>query len=141
MLGRKTMGPKLAENAAGSALAKQRLRLILETVSGQIPIPQACEELGISEAMFHKMRTRFIDEAAGLLEPRKSGPKAEEISPEQAKIERLESQVRELSIDLEASRIRTELALVMPHVLKSRLKKNEQPSPPSPPPVPKPPSA
>ena len=138
MLGRKTTGPKLAENTAGSPLAKQRLRLILETLSGQTSIPQACEALGIGEAMFHKMRTRFLDEASGLLEPRKPGPQGEEISPEQARIEKLEKEVRELSISLEASRIRTELALVMPHVLKSRLKKNEKPNllPPKTPPMP-----
>jgi hypothetical protein len=114
------LGPRLVDGLAGSALAKRRLRLILETVSGERSVAEACAELGISEAAFHKLRGRFLAESVGLLEPRSAGrPPASppETGPSLAD---LKAENRELRLDLQAARIREELAIVMPHLLKRR---------------------
>jgi len=116
--GRPPLGPRLVDGLTGSDLAKRRLRLILETVSGARSVDEACAELGISEAAFHKLRSRFLAESVDLLEPRPAGrPPAvpSETGPSPAD---LEAENRELRLDLQAARIREELAIAMPHVLK-----------------------
>ena len=81
-------------------------------------MPEACEALGVSEAGFHKLRSRFLRGAVGLMEPKKPGRKPAEVSPEEERIEDLLSENRDLKTRLAASEIRTEIALVMPHLLK-----------------------
>jgi hypothetical protein len=104
----------------GSDHAKKRLRIILETLSGRRTIRSACEELRISEAAFHKLRTRVLEEAVQGLEPRRAGRPSKELSAEDAKIVDLEEEVLQLKLELHASRLREEIAITMPHLLKER---------------------
>lgn len=117
--GRPPTGPRLVDGMPGSALAKRRLRLILETVAGERSIPEVCAELGIGEAAFHKMRSRFLAHAVSLLEPQPVGRPREGPDEEDPTRAALEAEVRELHLDLEAARIREELAIVMPQVLRA----------------------
>lgn len=123
-MARPPSGPDLVEGAEGSPGAKERLRVILETLSGTKPIAEACAELGIGEAAFHKLRTRVIQEAVEGLEPRKPGRKPEERSETEERARGLEAEVEKLKLELRAAQIREELALTLPHL--GRLgKKNE----------------
>jgi transposase-like protein len=115
--GRKPMGPKLVEGLDASEAARHRLRVILETITGEVSVPEACEKLSVSEAGFHKLRSQFMQDAVGLLEPKKRGRKPKETSPEEQKLLAAETENRELKTQLAASQIRTEIALVMPHLL------------------------
>ena len=116
--GRKPAGPALVERLEGSASAKNRLQVILETITGNTTILQACERLGISEAMFHKLRAGVLQTALGRLEPRSAGRPRQETGPEQLQVQLLQSQVEDLQIDLQAAQIRLEIAQAMPHLLR-----------------------
>jgi hypothetical protein len=118
--GRPPSGPKLVEGMEGSQLARQRLKVILQTVAGELSIPEACAQLGISEPRFHELRAEWMQGAMQLLEPKPVGRPTRQPSPEAARMESLEQQVQELKIDLRAAQIREQLALLMPHVLKAR---------------------
>ena len=115
--GRKPAGPGLVERLEGSASAKIRLQVILETITGKTTILQACERLGISEAMFHKLRAGVFQTALGRLEPRSAGRPRQEIGQEQLQVRQLQSQVEDLQIDLQAAQIRLEIAQAMPYLL------------------------
>ena len=120
-MARPTSGAGLMEPLPGTAEAKARLAAILATMSGEQSIPEVCGELGICEARFHALRKDFLAGALGLLEKRPAGRKpASENAPEAsaARLAELEDEVDNLRVELEAARIRTEIAMVMPHLLK-----------------------
>jgi transposase-like protein len=120
--GRPPMGPDLVSHMEGSPEAKERLRVILETIALKKSVVEACRELGISEGMFYRLRDRTLADALQSLEPRPLGrPKSEE-TPEKEKeeIERLKAENDRLKVDLQASRIREEIRLVMPEVMKKK---------------------
>ena len=119
-LGRPPKGPELVDELEGSDQAKRKLRIILETISDEKTIPQACAELGIQRSRFHAMRKMFLLDAVNSLEPRNRGrpPAPAHVTSEQAHIHLLEKRVEALSFEVRAAQIREELAVVMPHVLK-----------------------
>jgi hypothetical protein len=118
--GRPILGPALVENVDGSALAKERLTTILQTIAGECTVVEACARLGVSEARFHALRAELLQVAATHLEPKPVGRPVAPVSPEAEKVATLERQVQELKVDLRAAQIREELALLMPHVLQPR---------------------
>ena len=71
--GRKPTGTNLVEHLDGSERAKTRLKAILETLSGARSIPEVCEDLGINESMFHRVRSEVLQTALERLEPRPLG--------------------------------------------------------------------
>jgi hypothetical protein len=109
--GRPVRGAKLLDRLAGSEHAKRRLRLMLQTLAGEITVEQACAELDLCPAAFFKLRTRTLQEMLAGLEPRQVGRPAEQVSPEQQRIEELTAQIGQLEIQLQAARVREELAL------------------------------
>lgn len=121
--GRKPAGPGLVDKVDGSESARLRLRVILETMTGDLSVEEACQKLAISEAMFYKLRSQFLQDSVGLLEPRKPGRKKREVDPSESRIQELENQVKELTLEAEIARVRTEIAVTMPHLLKNEMKK------------------
>jgi hypothetical protein len=117
-MARPPSGPELVEGIEGSPEAKERLKVILETIAGTKTIAEACEQLGIGEAAFHKLRTRHLEEAVKGLEPRKPGRKPEEKREAVEGLLALEDKVASLERELKAARIREKIALAMPHLLK-----------------------
>jgi len=117
--GRRTDGPRKAGRMDGSEQAKRRLRVILEVIAEKRTVKSACEELGLSEARYHELERAALQGAVESLEPKPSGrpPAAPEDDPKRSA---LEEEVKELRIELRASQIREELAIVMPHLLKPR---------------------
>jgi transposase-like protein len=114
--GRKPTGAQLVERLDGSAHAKNRLEAILETLSGQRTIPDACERLGIQETMFHKMRSQVLQTALSRLEPRPLGRPPQAISPEAQRIAELEDELARQQIKLRAAHVRQELAEKLPRI-------------------------
>jgi hypothetical protein len=114
--GRKPSGPKLVEGLQGSAQAKTRLHVVLQTMTGQLSVAQACALLGVGTARFHELRAEVLQAALDRLEPRPSGRPRQE--PAVGEVTALEEEIRELRIDLQAARVREEIALAMPHLLK-----------------------
>jgi len=114
--GRKPTGPQLLDRLDGSAHAKTRLRVILESLAGRSTIPEACEELGIQETMFHKLRSEVLQTALNRLEPRPLGRPPQRLTPEDRRAAALEDELRQLRVELKASRIREELAEKLPRL-------------------------
>jgi hypothetical protein len=104
----------------GSALARRRLKAVLETISGERTVGEASGELGIGEAAFHKLRRHAIEGAMAGLEPRPPGRPRSEDPGADGRVKELEEEILGLKIELRASQIREELALLMPQVLKGR---------------------
>jgi len=102
----------------GSEQARRRLRVMLETISGQKRIAEACEELGIGEAQFHKLRQKMLKGALAMLEPSAAGRPPATNADEDERIAGMQEENRQLRIELRVAQIREEVALLMPHLVK-----------------------
>lgn len=118
--GRPPKGPRLADGLDASAEARKKLRVILETVAGTCTVEEACETLGVGPAAFYKLRERTLQEAATSLEPRKVGRPKKQKSLEQQEIDKLQAELFETKFELQAARLREEIAVVMPHLLRDK---------------------
>jgi transposase-like protein len=118
MAGRKPLGPALVEHLDGSTSAKERLELILATIAGKVTVVAAAEQLGISEAMFYKLRSRVLQVSLEDLEPKPIGRPAQTSRQEELQ-QALAARVAELERELAVQAIRLELAQTLPHLLKS----------------------
>lgn len=114
--GRKPTGANLVEGLEGSERAKARLKAILETLSGQRTIPDACEELGIHETMFHRVRSEVLQTALSRLEPRPLGRPPQQPAPQEARAAELEQENLRLQMELKAAEVRRELAERLPRL-------------------------
>ena len=117
-LGRKPQGAALVAPLTGSAHAKRRMMLFLQTLSGQCTVGQACVDLEIGESRFFAQRGVWLQEALGLLEPRSPGrPAKTEPLPTPAELESLRQRIRELEARAAVAEVKAELAAVLPHVI------------------------
>jgi hypothetical protein len=116
--GRKPSGANLVEHLDGSERAKARLKAILETLSGERSIPEVCEELGIQESMFHRVRSEVLQTALSRLEPRPLGRPPSPLSPGDERVTELEEEITHLQMELKASEVRRELAEKLPRLAK-----------------------
>ena len=108
--GRTTSGSALVDKLEGSGQARERLKAILDTLGGSRRIVEVCGELGICEAMFYKLRDRFLQEALQLLEPRACGRKP--LEPEAEEVKQLKDEILQLKKELLGAQVREELALL-----------------------------
>jgi hypothetical protein len=114
--GRKPMGPALVQHLEGSERAKQRLEVILETITGELTIDQACQSLGIKPAMLYRLRTEVLEAGLASLEPRPLGRPRHVPTAEELRCEEFRGQVAELKSELKIAVARKEIASVMPHL-------------------------
>jgi transposase-like protein len=116
--GRKPIGANLVEHLEGSERAKTRFKAILETLSGQRTIPDVCQELGIQESMFHRVRGEVLQTALDRLEPRPLGRPPLPSNPQDARVAELEEENLKLRVELKAAEVRRELAENLPRLAK-----------------------
>ena len=113
---------------------KRRLRLLLDTLAGRVSVAEACDELGVSESRLSSCSREALVGALGALMPKPAGrPATAETTTTREKD--LEARIEELEVDLQAALVRTELALAMPELFRSkkkprRRKKNQDPAAP-----------
>lgn len=124
--GRPAKGPKMVENLEGSKDAKRRLKVVLETISGEKGVAEACAELGIGKSAFYELRSKVLQASLSDLEPKPAGRPRREVPAEQVKIEKLEQEKRELLEKLEIAHVREELMLAMPEVFEPAKKAAEK---------------
>jgi hypothetical protein len=115
MRGRYPSGPEYVEHLSGSAAAKERLKVVLQTLAGHCRVVEACTRLGISEPRFHQLRVELLQAALERLEPRPSGRPPGARTP--AAEAELHARVAELEVELQASQVREEIALILPRVV------------------------
>lgn len=110
------MGAKLAQHLDGSEVAKQRLEGILATITGELSIPEACQQLGISEARLYQLRTAVLEAGLSCLEPRPLGRRAHVQSVDAVQIAELKEQLEDAQWEQKATEVRAVIAETMPHL-------------------------
>ena len=116
MRGRRPAGPEYVDHLPGSEQAKERLKVVLETVAGRCRIQEACRRLGISEPRFHQLRQQVLEAALERLEPQPAGRKPAPRSPEQIRLDALADELAAKDVELRAAQVRAEIALTLPRV-------------------------
>jgi hypothetical protein len=109
MRGRRPVGPELAERLGGSAQARLRMRVILETLAGTTRVKEACEELGICPQRFEALRAEVVQAGIAALEPKPVGRPVRAGAGRSAEVARLEERVAELEASLQVAQVRAEL--------------------------------
>ncbi len=119
MRGRLPSGPEYVEHLEGSTIAKQRVKVILETMAGTCRVQEACQRLGISEPRFEQLRILILQAALERLEPRPAGRPAHTLTHADERIGALEAQLADMKTKLQVSQARTEIALALPNALQN----------------------
>jgi molybdenum-dependent DNA-binding transcriptional regulator ModE len=126
--GRKPLATKHVERLDGSQQAKLRLTTILETMRGELTIPEACRRLGMCESRFHALRHRWLQESLELLEPRRAGRPSKQPQTSPREEELVEDNAR-LEKDLQVARAQREVAEVMAVTGSAGATKKKRPAP------------
>jgi transposase-like protein len=116
MRGRHAVGPEIAEQVADSPFEAFRLRLILESVTGEKRVQDICDQMGVCSQMFERLRDRAMRAAARSLRPKKAGRPRKEASAAGARLAELERENAELRAENQALRVRAELAEGLPRL-------------------------
>jgi transposase len=112
--GRPTEGVGHVDKLEGEEAEKQRLRLILQTLNGELSVKEAAEALGLSESRVHELRDQALQGALDALTPKAAGRPMQVETPEQKENRELKAQLLEAQKELLAERVRTEVALAFP---------------------------
>ena len=110
-IGRKPQGVGLLNPLSGSEVAKRRMTLFLQTLSGATSVVKACAELHICGSRFYAQRGEWLQEALALLEPRPPGrptKPAPTATPEEVQL--LRERLRETEARAAALSVQAELA-------------------------------
>jgi transposase-like protein len=114
MRGRNPAGPEVVEHLEGSPKAKERLRVILETLMGQWRVSEACQRLGICEQRFRQLRAELLQAALDSLEDQPPGRPRRPKEPEETAA--LRQQLEALERELQVAQVREEIVLALPRV-------------------------
>ena len=72
-MSRPTTGPALIDGLDGSADAKRRARLVVETLAGLVSVEEAASQLEISPQRFHVLRDELLASMIAQAEPKPTG--------------------------------------------------------------------
>ena len=123
MRGRHPSGPEYVDRLSGDTAAKERLRVVLETLAGTCRVSDACQRLNISEPRFDQVRIEALQAALAALEPKPLGRPPRPSSPAEIELEQLRTRVAELEAQLRVAAVRTEVAAILPHTAAAAEKK------------------
>ena len=112
MRGRYPAGPEYVDQLQGSAEAKQRAKVILQTLLGALRVQEACRVLGICEQRFQQLREEMLQAAVARLEARPTGRPRRAAEPEE--ISALRQELETMQLALRVAQVREEIALAMP---------------------------
>jgi hypothetical protein len=116
--GRPPKGSALVEKFEGSEEAKERLKTIVATLTGELTMWEAWGHLGVSEQRFHQMRDEVLQSGLAVVEPKQVGRPRVEESEDAVQVRELKERVKRLELEVKAGYVRTMIALTMPKVLK-----------------------
>jgi hypothetical protein len=117
MRGRYPLGMEAVDKLAGSELAKERMKVIVATLTGQCRLQEACVQLNISEPRFQQLRQQFLEGGLASLEPGKAGRPAKQPTVAERRVQELEAQMAALEVEHEAAQVRVELGAILPRVV------------------------
>ncbi len=114
VMGRPNKGIGHVDNCEGAKMAKQRLKLILQTIEGEISVQDACEKLGIQRPRFAELRAQALQAAVEALEPGRPGrPRKHDVEQQQRETE-LAREVESLQQRLHVAEVRASVAQILP---------------------------
>lgn len=116
---RPTLGAEHVEKLSGERETKSRLRLILLTLSGELSVNVAAEQMGVCPSRFHELRDEALMGALDALSPRPPGRRPKEATTSERVLE-LEGELNRTRYELEVERVRAELLLTMPEVVRGK---------------------
>lgn len=109
--GRPPAGLDHVDVLQGDAMSKERLRVVFATLAGVLTIDQACSVLRISPSRFHALRQQALQGALTAIRPRRPGrPPKTPPTADAAWVARLEEEVTSLRTEVEAWRVRAQVA-------------------------------
>lgn len=71
--GRPPLGRDIVEHCDADPDTKRRLRLLLQTIAGELSVADACQQLGISQTRFFELRAEMLQGALDSLRPKPRG--------------------------------------------------------------------
>jgi hypothetical protein len=92
---------------------KERLEVILQTITGALGVKQAAARLGISPQRVHALRAQCLQAALDALAAQPVGRPRQAPTPAQETIDALHRDNERLQRDLDASRAREQVALLL----------------------------
>jgi hypothetical protein len=102
---------------SGSAPAKERAEVILQTLAGTCRMEEACRRLGVGKTRFHQLRQELLQAAVASQEPRPIGrPPRADLPVPAAEVAVLEQRVVELEVAARTAQLHEEIALILPRV-------------------------
>lgn len=118
---RPTLGADHVEKLGGERETKSRLKLILLTLSGELSVNVAAERMGVCASRFHELRDEALLGALDALSPRPPGRPPKEPTTS-ARVVELERELDATRYQLEVERVRAELLLTMPDVVRGKVR-------------------
>lgn len=115
--GRPNKGLGHVDGLDADATQKERLRVILATISGELSVQDACAELGIGRARFSELRRLALQGACDSLRPGSPGrPRTRDVERDE-ELDALRAECKQLESEASAAQLKAELALSMPRIL------------------------
>jgi hypothetical protein len=117
MRGRRPSGTEVVDRQEGSVTAKERVKVVLETIAGVCRVKDACQRLGISEQRFRQLREEILAGALASAEPGTPGRPAKRPSPIEAENRSLQERLAAQDMELRTAQARAEIAVTLPRVV------------------------
>ena len=116
--GRPSLGIDHVDSLDGPEGDRHRLKLVLATLTGEVTVKVASRDLGVSEARFHEFRRQVLDGALAAAAPGFPGRPRKVEPADTERVRELEARVKWLEEELQCAFVQTEVALVMPDLLR-----------------------
>ncbi len=110
VMGRPNKGIGHVDGCDGSQLSKQRAKIVLRTINGELSVNEALEKLGIQRAHFSKLRRLLLQGAVDALEPGRPGRPRKHDAESEQRFRELERKSQDLERQLQLERTRVDLA-------------------------------
>jgi hypothetical protein len=131
MRGRKPRGPEMVRGLkGGDPQARARLEVILKTLTGELDFTAAAQQLGITTQRLHQLRELALEASLEALAPQPLGRPPTSATAQSEQIDALRRDNERLQQELATSRLREEIALVLPRRPRPRRGAGEKKRPP-----------
>jgi len=122
--GRPPKGLSHIDSLSGDPESKKRLKAVIATLLGHLTISEACSQLSLSESRFHEIRQRALAGMLEGLEPRPPGRPSDPVEDEE--VAALKRRIDFLREELQIARLRTEIAMWKPSMLRDPVRSPEK---------------